>query len=220
MKKKPVLLLLLFACLCLQASAQMTEACRAAVKHLTLPSTVESPEMHLAQPLTPLRLIYSTEARDLYLATALQPPYAWIKFTDQPLTLVIVYQDEGARQQAITFLHNMGAGGVLTNPSPPALDNLKFALVNCKAPWKEFVSTGSCSVHDMQYYEPQACIVLPVAHTPAELSRLAMLNARNYRDVINNFNWLNGFEVPPSWPAQKLTFPVAKLKEFAARIQR
>ncbi len=212
---------LILACYWLPAFTQTPDDCRAAVQHLTLPPTIETPVMHPAQPLTPIKFLFSAEGtKDIYLATALQPPYPWTRMTDQPLTLLVVYQSEEERQKAIAFLHDMGSGGILLNSSPPPLDNLKFAAVHCATTWKEFLSTGSCKIHDMQFYEPQACIVAPApAKTPAELSQLAMLNPRNSRDVMNNFNWLNGFQLPPNAPVQKLQFPLSKLKEFAARKQ-
>jgi hypothetical protein len=212
--------LLIIVCFCLPAFTQTPDACRAAVQHLSLPSTIESPVMHPSQPLTPIKFLFSVEGtKDVYLATALRPPYPWTPMTDQPLTLVVVYQSEGERQKAISLLHSMGSGGILLNLSSPPLDNLKFAAVHCATTWKEFLSTGSCKIHDMQFYEPQACIVIPTANAPADLSKLAMLNPRNSRDVMNNFNWLNGFQLSPDAPVKKLEFPLAKLKEFAARNQ-
>jgi hypothetical protein len=175
--------------------------------------------MHPAQPLTSIKFLFSLGGKDVYLATALKPPYPWILTTDQPLTLLIVYQEEKDRQDAISFLRSMGSGGMLLNLSPPALDNLKYAAVHCENRWSEFLSTGSCTVHDWQYYEPPSCIVIPTANSPDEMSRLAMLNPRNRFDVVNNFNWLNGFQIPLGAPVQKLKFPVAKIKEFAARNQ-
>jgi hypothetical protein len=206
-----VLLIILFSRLLV--FPQTTETCRVAVQHLTLPSTVESPAMHPAQPLTPIKFLFSVEGKDVYLATALRPPYPWSPLTDQPLSLLLVYQDEKARQEAITFLHNMGSGGMLLKESPP-LDNLKFAAVHCKNTWDDFVSTGGCTVNDWQYYEPQACIVMPTADDPASLSKLAMLNPRNRFDVMNNFNWLNGFVIPPGMQIPKLKFPMEKIKKF------
>src|SRR5271156_98063 len=123
--------LLILGCFCSPAFTQTPDACRTAVQHLILPSTIESPVMHPAQPLTPIKFLFSVEGtKDIYLATALTPPYSWTLMTDQPLTLIMVYQEEGQRQKAIAFLHSLASGGLLLNSSPPPLDNLKFAAIH------------------------------------------------------------------------------------------
>ena len=177
--------------------------------------------MHPAQPLTPIKFLFSWEGKDIYLATALNPPYPWTRLTDQPLTLIIVYQEEKERQIAINYLRSMRSGGMMLRlSSSPSLDNLKFSAVNCETTWKEFLSTGSCTVHDWQFYEPQACIIIPKANDAADLSTLAMLNVRNRFDVMSNFNWLNGFEIPPGTKIPNLKFPMGKVKEFSAHLTR
>ena len=203
-------------CCCSSVAAQTPGACRTAVQHLTLPSSVESPALHPAQPHTPIKFLFSIGGRDVYLATALRPPYPLNPLTDQPLTLVIVYQDEKARQEAITFVRKMGSGGLLLRFSSPSLDNLKFAAIHCKNTWNEFLSTGICRVHDWQYYEPQACIVMPSADGPADPSGPAKPNPPNRFDVMNNLNWLNGFIMPSPWGRiSNLGFPLAKVRESA-----
>jgi hypothetical protein len=215
--KKTIGLLLIFVCLCPSAFSQTAEACRAAVQHLSLPSTIEFAELHPGQPLTPIKFLFSLQGKDIYLATALAPPYPWILMTDQPLTLLVVYQDERERQKATELLHEMGSGGMLMRASSPPLDNLKFSAVHCANTWSKFLSTGSCKVHDLIYYEPQACEVVPTANSPAEMSTLAMLSPRNRLDVMNNFNWLNGIVVTSEIRVPEIKFPMEKVKEIGKK---
>lgn len=108
--KKAIGLLIIFINSCLPTPSQTAEACQYAVQHFVMPSTIEFPGMHLGQPLTPIKFLFSLGGKEIYLATALEPPYPWILMTDQPLTLLIVYQDEKVRQEAIALLYKMGSG--------------------------------------------------------------------------------------------------------------
>jgi hypothetical protein len=49
------------------AHEQTGEACQSAVKHLTLPATVEYPPMHPGLPLSPTKFLYSSRGIDVYV---------------------------------------------------------------------------------------------------------------------------------------------------------
>src|SRR5580658_9318294 len=91
-----------FGCICLTASAQTPDACRAAVRHLTLPPTAEFPEMHRKLPLSPIKYLYSGDGIDFYSAifrfTNYNPPVS----APYDIGMVLVYQDEATRQQIIS----------------------------------------------------------------------------------------------------------------------
>jgi len=113
-----------------------------------------------------------------------------------------------------------------SDASAPSLDNFKFAVIHCVSAGKEFLSTGRGVANDIQYYKPQACIVVPQAKDFSDLSILAASGAHNYRDAINSLNWLTGIDNIPQASKMKgerpLSFDVtgtmlAKLKGFVAR---
>jgi hypothetical protein len=68
--------LLILTCLHLPISAQTPEACRAAMQHLILPPTAESPVAHPQGAhyynLTPLDLLFSLGGVDVYSYTTLR----------------------------------------------------------------------------------------------------------------------------------------------------
>jgi hypothetical protein len=222
--------LLFLGCSCIPASAQTPDACQAAVRHLTLPVTAEYAPMHVGLPLSPIEFLYSSRGIDFYAVIFSELPnyYPVVGIYPHSAALILVYQDEEARQQIITTLRDGHLIVRQSDATAPSLDNLKFAVIHCVPGEKDFLSTGRCVVNDVQYYKPQPCIVVPQAKTAAELSILAGSGARNYRDAINALNWLTGVDNIPSMSKVKGESPPsfdisatarAKLKEFAARNQ-
>src|SRR5260370_4081221 len=179
-----------------QTSAQTSnDDCRAAVQHLSLPPTAESPQMHPGLPLSPIRFLYSSQGIDFYSVIFRFPNYLHVG-GNSPLdvSLILVYQDEAARQQMIDTLRHGAVVVRQSDATPPSLDNLKFAVMHCVDDGKGMLSTGRCVVNDVQYFKPQASIVVPHAKDFSDLSTLAASGARNYRDAINGLNWLAGID--------------------------
>jgi hypothetical protein len=210
------------------AHAQTREACQSAVKHLTLPPTVEYPAMHPGIPLSPIEFLYSSRGIDAYAVVFNGVPNYYPVTGQSPnnVSLILVYQDEEVRQQMIGTLRDAHLAIRQSDATAPSLDNFKFATVHCVLGGKEFLSTGKCVANDIQYYKPQACIVVPQAKDFSDLSVLAASGAHNYRDALNGLNWLAGIDNIPHASKikgeQPLSFDVSatvrtKLKEFASR---
>jgi hypothetical protein len=172
-------------------------------------------------------LIYSSRGIDVYgvIFNALPNYYPVAGQSPNNLSLILVYQDEAARQQIIGTLRTAHLAIRQSDATAPSLDNFKFAVIHCVLGGKEFLSTGRCVANDIQYYKPQACIVVPEAKEFSDLSVLAASGARNYRDTINSLNWLSGIDNIPQASKMKgekpLSFDVpdttrAELKEFVA----
>jgi len=219
--------LCVFAVLCFvrapfQTSAQTSnDDCRAAVQHLSLPPTAESPETHPGLPLSPIQFLYSSQGIDFYSVIFRFPNYLHVGGNSPlDLSLILVYQDEAARQQMIDTLRHGAVVVRQSDATPPSLDYFKFAVMHCVDDGKGMLSTGRCVVNDVQYFKPQACIVVPQARGFSDLSALGASGARNYRDAINGLNWLAGIDNVARRTDEPLHFDLpkdafVKLKQFA-----
>jgi hypothetical protein len=174
--RKALKAILVLACLCLPASTQTPEACRAAVLHLTLPPTAQIDD---GNGETPVEFLFSDHGDDIYSAIPSSEPNYMFWFTDHGIRVIVVYQDEQARQHAIRNLNQPGVvANVMPGSSPHgSLDHLKFAVIHLgmgssrdkldepfirthsakEIQYHELVS-GGWHIEDIQYYEPQACV--------------------------------------------------------------
>jgi hypothetical protein len=198
--------------------------CRAAVQHLTLPPTAESSQAHPGLPLSPIQFLYSSRGIDFYSVIFRFPNYLHVGGNSTPdISLLWVYQDEAARQQMIETLRHASIVIRQSDATPPSLENFKFAVMHCVDGGKGLLSKGRCSVNDVQYFKPQACIVIPQSKDDADLSMVAASGAHNYRDAINALNWLGGTNDLPQIGEKLLYFDLPKdvflkLKQFAAQV--
>lgn len=199
------------------------DSCRAAVRHLSLPPTAESPERHPGLPLSPIQFLYSSQGIDFYSVMFRFPNFLHVG-GNSPLdmSLIFVYQDEAARQQMIDTLRHTSIVLRQSDATPPSLENFKFAVMHCVNDGKGMLSTGRCAVNDVQYFKPQACIVVPQSKNFGDISVLAASGAANYRDAINGLNWLTGIDSVSHMSKQPLHFDLpkdafAKLKQFAVQ---
>ncbi len=176
--RKSLNALLVLACLCLPASAQTTDACRAELRHLTLPSTAQ---VNDGNGETPLEFLFTDHGADIYAAIPSREPNYMSWIVNNGMRFIVVYQDDQARQQAI---HNLiqpnVVADIMAGSSPHGtLDNLKFAVVHLglgasashekdvpfpgehSAQEKLYhdLTTGSGGWHieGIEYYEPQSC---------------------------------------------------------------
>src|ERR1700691_4769358 len=99
--RKSLKALLVLACLCLPATAQTTDTCRAELRHLTLPSTAKAND---GNGETPLDFLFTDHGADIYAAIPSSEPNYMTWIVNHGMRLIIVYQDEQARQQA---MHNL-----------------------------------------------------------------------------------------------------------------
>jgi hypothetical protein len=136
--------ILVLVCLCLPTYAQTPEACRAAVEHLTLPTTAELAIMHPGLPLSPVEFLYSSKGIDFYSAIFTPTNYFPPAGSSHEISLILVYQDEAVRQQMIGSLRAAALAIRTSDGTEPSLDNFKFAVINCVDDGKEFLSTGKC----------------------------------------------------------------------------
>ena len=240
--------LLVLACSCFPASAQTTEACRAELRHLTLPSTAQIDD---GNGETPLEFLFSDHGADIYSAIPSSEPNYVTWFVSHGIRFIVDYQDEQARQQAI---HNLSQPNVVAHvmigSSPHgSLDKLKFAVVHLglgssrdkldeayireKHPAKEAyyheLTTAGWHIEDVKYFEPQAC----ETHTPSNLCLnksgqmvpcvLPGLHASGV-----NSNWITDLNVPHDKKLEPYDDPQfvktieamrTKLKEYIARNQ-
>lgn len=121
--------LLVLACLCLPASAQTSSACRVQLDHLAMPS---SARINDGNGETPVEFLFSDHGADIYSAIPSSEPNGIVWFISNGIRIIVVYQDEQARQQAI---HNLSQPSVVADVGPGSsrhgsLDKLKFAVVH------------------------------------------------------------------------------------------
>ena len=168
--------LLILACLWFPASPQTPEACRAAVQHLTLPPTAQIDD---GNGETPLEVLFSDHGADIYSAIPSSEPNGITWFISNGIRVIVVYQDEEARQSAI---HNLIQPNVVAHIAPGSsphgtLDKLKFAVVHLgvgsskdksdeayvrehHSPQESYLHeliTSGWHIEGIQYYEPESC---------------------------------------------------------------
>jgi hypothetical protein len=127
------------------------------VQHLTVPRTVEINDDDGERP---LEFLFSDHGADIYSAVRFQhaDPLAWIN--SNGMKIIVVFQDEGARQQAIA---NVRQSNNITAPFP-GLEKLKFAVVHLKSESRfdyEKLLTVRWYINDVQYYAPDSCVSFP-----------------------------------------------------------
>jgi hypothetical protein len=98
----------------------------------------------------PLEFLFSDRGVDVYSATSYRRPYPlpWVR--DNGVTVIIVYQDEVARQKQIESLRKSNS-----LPSragfPQHRENMKYSMINFFGPSASFV-------RDLEYFEPKPCV--------------------------------------------------------------
>lgn len=208
-------------------AAQSSPDCRRAVQHLVLPRAVEAPGTHTGQPLSPIAFLYSVRGVDIYAVIFKTPKYAFVGGnTPYDVSLILVDEDEQVREEDIGELRGTAHIWVRqSDGTKPSLDNLKFKLMHCADAGVSMVKNGKCPIQDVQFFKPQACIVLPQMTTMEELSRAAISGVRDFHDALNPLNWLGGINDVPEqaqMEGQKpLVFKIsdsglALLKKFVA----
>jgi hypothetical protein len=159
--------LFVFMFLCLPASGQISDACRADLQHLILPQSSQ------------LQFLFSDHGADIYSWNPSDVDATW--FQSNGIRVIVVYQDEQARQQAI---HNLMQPDVLEGEVQLAgdahhttLDKLKYAMIRMGIGLSKDTSqeayvrdhhvdrnsyfyallTSSWEIREAQYFEPPSC---------------------------------------------------------------
>jgi hypothetical protein len=168
--------MLVLACLCLPASAQTTDTCRAQLQHLTLPPTAQ---INDGNGETPVEFLFSDHGADIYSAIPSSEPSGIAWFISNGIRVFVVFQDQQARQQAI---QNLIQPNVVADVAPGGsphgtLDKLKFAVVHLgvgsskdksdeayvrehHSPQESYLHeliTSGWHIEGIQYYEPESC---------------------------------------------------------------
>jgi hypothetical protein len=168
--------LLVLACLCLPASAQTSSACRAQLQHLTLPS---SARINDGNGETPVEFLFSDHGADIYSAIPASEPNGITWFISNGIRVILIYQEEEARQRSI---HNLIQPNVVADVATGSshhgsLDKLKFAVVHLGVgssqdksdeayirehhPAQEFylheLVTSGWHIEGVEYFEPPSC---------------------------------------------------------------
>jgi len=173
---KALFALLAFTCLCLPASAQRSDACREQLRHLTLPSSAQIDD---GNGETPVEFLFSDHGADIYSAIPANEPNGVVWFISNGIRVIVVYQDEQARQQAIRNLSQPGvvADVVAGSSRHGSLDKVKFAVVHLgvgssrdkpdEAYIREHHSEQESYLHELltsgwhiegiKYFEPPSC---------------------------------------------------------------
>jgi hypothetical protein len=151
---------LMVGCLCFPASAQTTGVCESDLRHLKLPERAFIDEVFgLDQP--HVAFLFSQDGVDVYSATDVRTMQAWqqagMAFTNA-ITVILVYQDEQARQRKIQSLRK-------TLDSLPGwyrdapLENLKFSTWRFELTpvWADNVLTRKWLIAGTAYFEPVSC---------------------------------------------------------------
>lgn len=214
--------LLILTCFCLPASAKTSDACGAAMQHLTVP---EYADINDGVGQRPLQFLFSESGDDIYIATPSNTPNYGNWLTRNGIRIIVVYQNEQARQQAIA---NIRRSNNITGPYP-ALEKLKFAVVRLM-PEAGFDAEGNVpatkwSIEDIQYYAPDACASFPLTFCVKNSGQMVPCVSPDLHasDVDPNFITALLIPVKPLEPYSdpqyiKLTEAIqAKLKEFIAR---
>jgi hypothetical protein len=155
--------LLVLACLCLPASAQINDACRADLRHLKLPEHAFIDDViGLDQP--PLAFLFSEDGVDVYSATAIDAMREWNRAglppVDDAITVILVYQEEQVRQRKIESLRkDVARMNYLLRYRRAPLENLKFSTwrFELTAVWVNNVLTRQWLISGVAYFEPVSC---------------------------------------------------------------
>ena len=198
---------LVLACLCLSASAQKPESCRAAAQHLTLPESayVDGP-IGFSRP--PLVFMFSQDGIDVYSATSFDLLSRLDPSVRTGVRIILVYQDEKARQHKIDSLRgvvNFGNAMVPLRHAP--LANLKFAVVDFERTpiWVDNVLTRKWLISSVEYFEPEACIVFP--SDASDQMRLEWTKPNLQASQVY-FDWITGITYPSNKRASPDSDPV------------
>ncbi|MHB8653964.1 MAG: hypothetical protein ACYDA9_08810 [Terriglobia bacterium] len=188
------------------ASAQITDACRADLKHLKLPEHAITDEvLGLEQP--PVVFAFAQDGVDVYSATDFTAMQV-LKKLGQPLanafTVILVYQDDRVRQRKIESLRKeVRTLDWFTRGYPYApLENLKFATWRFELTpvWVDDVLTRQWLVAGMAYFEPVSCEAAD-ERMPA--------SSRGYLEAtMNGHNFIFGQMPPVAIPVDKQMPPI------------
>lgn len=220
--------LFIIAFLCTPVSAQTTNACRADLKHLTLPA---SAQVNDGDELTPLKFLFSKDGDDIYSAIPSGRSHNLTWISNHGIRVIIVYQDEQARQKTINILRQPGVMAGIYGPHAP-LENLKFAVVHLVQEGDVIVGdehqilTGSWAVKGISCFEPQACESHPhqdfCAEGPYMGSPIVPCVLPGLHAAGNEDNWIGDMaiykQLKPYWDPQFVRTIKAMqkvLKEYA-----
>jgi hypothetical protein len=188
--------LLILAFLSFPATAQTIDACAADVRHLKLPEHAFIDDVvGLGQP--PLVFLFSQEGVDVYSATHFKAMQAFQKSGMQlanAFTVILVYQDEHARQEKIEYVRKSFPYANLKN-----LDNLKFATFRFELlpVWVDDMLTRKWVISGMAYFKPVSC-------EPMESRMPASSQGYLEATIINGHNGIAGYTplvpLPEGWP--------------------
>jgi hypothetical protein len=235
--------LLVFVCLCLPVSAQTPDACRADLQHLALPSTAQIDD---GSGETPVEFLFSDHGADIYSAIPLSEPNGISWFISNGIRVIVVYQDEEARQHAI---HNLIQPNVVADVTAGSsrhgsLDKLKFAVVHlgmgssqdkldegfirehhtAQDFYLHELITSGWHIEGIQYFEPPSCETLKLGFCTKDSGQIVPCVLPGLPANPGEPNWITDLNVrgrlEPYGDPQFVRIVVAmkeKLKEFAAR---
>jgi hypothetical protein len=166
---------------------------------------------------TPLEFLFTDNGADIYSAIPTNPPNGSVWFFQNGIRVVIVYQDESARQQAIRNLSQSGVVAKVMDGSSAhgSLDNLKFAVVHlgvgssqdkpdqaylsqhhsAQESYLRLLVTGGWHVEGIQYYEPPSCSVPKTALCQNQNGRLTPCVLPGLPADSSEPNWITNLNV-------------------------
>lgn len=184
--------LLIIVCLSLPCFGQITDACRADLKHLKLPEKAMIDDELIPLTSTPLRFLFSKDGVDAYSATNFEVMKALRRIGQampNAFTVILVYQDESVRRRKIESLRRWPGGS--------RLENLKFSTWRFEPTpvWVEDVLMRQWLITGMAYFKPVNC--------EPEESRNAFAAENGFLEASSNFNNYIGGAMPPQpWPVR------------------
>jgi hypothetical protein len=173
--RKAIEAVTILVCLCLPSFAQNPNDCRADLQHLTLPGHAFIDDL-VATSSPPVVFAFSQGGIDVYSATdfkMMQIMQSSGMELDDTITVILVYQNEQARQRKIASLRHSSEMLDRMIPVPHApLANLKFEAVYFKLTpvWVNDVLTRKWLISQMHYFEPPACTVYAPGDAEAMVS--------------------------------------------------
>jgi hypothetical protein len=209
--------LLIWACAYSTVLAQTPEACKADLQHLTLPQTVQLDD---GNGETPVQFLFSDHGADIYSAIPSSEPNGIVWFISNGIRIIVVYQDERARQQAIRNLSQPGvvADVMAGSSTHGTLDELKFAVVHLgvgsssdkpdEAYIREHYSAQESYLHELiasqwhvegiQYFEPASCVRPKQEFCLNSTGQMVPCVSHSLRASDGDPNWITDLNIDPT----------------------
>jgi hypothetical protein len=183
---------------------QNNQTCEADIRHLRLPARAYIDEV-LGLDSPPVAFLFTQGDLDVYSATDFKVMAEMQKYNmpfEPMFTIILVYQDEVARQRKIEFLLKQPHFIAPNRYTHAPFKNLKFGVWQFKLTpvWVDDVLKREWLISEVQFFEPPSCV-------PDEDRNSSALeqNILEASSMMNSKNWIDGviFQDSKRMPAER-----------------